>query len=363
MAGETDFNLTIARQGTFFVSGAYCDRASGDHVMTGQMYVEYQIPANLAHATPIVMMHGAGQTGNNFRSTPDGRPGWADLFLSWGYGVYVVDQVGRGRSGLAPELSGKTMSFAAETVQNRFTAGASRGLWPQAELHTQWPGVSGQMGDPVFDQYFASTVPGIADHRLAEDLNAVALAALFDRIGPGIMMVHSQSGGSGWRIGDARPDLVKAIVSVEPMGPPFSEMEWVGPPNYGRHRNDITYPYGICRGKLTFDPPVADPAELVGPWQSAPDGPGCVVGRLQAEPARKLVNLAGIPVLILSGEGSYHAGYDHLTSQFLTQAGVANTHIRLEQRGIRGNGHMMMLEKNNREVARLIADWLEQSLR
>jgi hypothetical protein len=78
----------------------------------------------------------------------------------------------------------------------------------------------------------------------------------------------------------------------------------------------------------------------------------------QREPARQLANLKSVPVLILSSEASYHAAYDHCTSQYLSQAGVKNTFIRLPDRGIRGNGHMMMLERNNQDIAALIAEWV-----
>ena len=94
--------------------------------------------------------------------------------------------------------------------------------------------------------------------------------------------------------------------------------------------------------------------------QEKADGPGMVRGWLQAEPARRLVNLAGIPILILTAEASYHAVYDHCTSRYLTQAGVTHTFTRLESVGIRGNGHMMMLEKNNLQIAEVIADWLRK---
>jgi hypothetical protein len=33
--------------------------------------------------------------------------------------------------------------------------------------------------------------------------------------------------------------------------------------------------------------------------------------------------------------------------------------VRLEEKGIRGNGHMVMLEKNNLEVAAFLAGWVE----
>lgn len=37
--------------------------------------------------------------------------------------------------------------------------------------------------------------------------------------------------------------------------------------------------------------------------------------------------------------------------------------IRLTDKGIRGNGHMMMLEKNNLEIAAVMADWLKENVK
>jgi hypothetical protein len=81
---------------------------------------------------------------------------------------------------------------------------------------------------------------------------------------------------------------------------------------------------------------------------------------LQSGTPRKLVNLAGIPILIVTAEASYHAPYDHCTSAFLRQAGVAHDFVRLPEVGIRGNGHMMMLEKNSLEIARYLETWIMQ---
>ena len=62
------------------------------------------------HPYPIVMIHGGGQNGSNFTGTPDGREGWAQYFLRQGYAVYVVDQVGRGRSPLHPSYGATVLS-------------------------------------------------------------------------------------------------------------------------------------------------------------------------------------------------------------------------------------------------------------
>ena len=97
-ASAQESPLTLAKHGYFFVGGQYV-QSGGKEVMAGQMYVEYLTPEKNTHPYPIVMIHGTAQTGSNFIGTPDGRPGWAHNFLAHGYRVYVVDQVGRARSG------------------------------------------------------------------------------------------------------------------------------------------------------------------------------------------------------------------------------------------------------------------------
>ena len=69
-----------------------------------------------------------------------------------------------------------------------------------------------------------------------------------------------------------------------------------------------------------------------------------------------------MPILIVMGEASYHAPYDHCTVKYLQQAGVKPTFIRLADRGVKGNSHVLIIEKNNTESAAVIAEWLEQAL-
>jgi pimeloyl-ACP methyl ester carboxylesterase len=350
--------IVLATQGNFFVGGRYFT-ASGLQYMSHQMYVEYQIPQKVKHKYPVVLIHGGGLTGSYMSSTSDGREGWNSFFLRKGYAVYVVDQPARGRSAYHADVNGPVTRGDAVRLQQLFTATASYNLWPQARLHTQWPG-SGLIGDATFDQFFASEVQGVGA-LTAEELSRAAGIALLDRIGPAILLTHSQSGPYGWQIADARPRLVKAIVAVEPNGPPFYEMNFVGAPDYFMY-GALGRAWGITRIPITMDPPATDPGQLSPVLQAAPDGPGLIRCYLQANPARRLPNLARIPIAIVTGEASFRATYDHCTSKYLTQAGVANDHIRLGEVGIHGNGHMMMIEKNNNEVAAFIARWLEENV-
>ena len=351
--------LHIADQGMFFVGGRYVGAGAG-RSMQGQMYVQYQLPAKRRRKYPVVMIHGGGQTAANFLSTPDGRRGWADDFLAHGYAVYVVDQPGRGRSGYYAGY-GKSEARGTGPVTERFVAPERAGLWPQAKLHTQWPG-KGSPGDPHFDQFYASQVASMTDVAALEGMMREAGAALLDRIGPAILLTHSQGGPFGWTIADARPRLVKGILAIEPNGAPLYEVKFTGAPEWFQD-DVVTRPWGITRGPLAFSPAARDASELRFIRQDKSDGPGLVRCWLQAGKSRQLVNLKGIPILIVTAEASYHAPYDHCTSQFLTQAGVKNDFVRLADHGIRGNGHMMMLEKNNLEISAFLRRWLEKRVK
>lgn len=351
--------LVIAKQGSFYVGGRYVEAKSGGRIMAGQICVEYQIPAERTQPFPIVMIPGGHQSATCFTVTPDGRDGWAQYFLRRGYAVYVMDQPGRGRSVHHPEVHGKLLWVPAERISRDFTAPERHKLYPQAELHTQWPG-TGVPGDQAFDAFFASQLNNIADRAIIQHQNQDAGAALLDRIGPAILLTHSQSGTFGWLIADARPRLVKAIVAVEP-GCPVGFIEPKGPPDWFDY-SGVERVWGLASIPLTYDPPVRNAGELRFVLPEKPEAPGLSRCWLQAEPARKLPNLAGIPIAIISGEASFHTAYDPGTSRFLRQAGVANDYIPLADRGIRGNGHMMMLEKNSDEVAGVIADWLGNRL-
>jgi pimeloyl-ACP methyl ester carboxylesterase len=347
--------LPIARQGYVFAGGKY-STVDNQQVMSGQLYAEFQIPVKQTHRWPIVMVHGLGQTGSNFTGTPDGREGWAQFFLRHGYAVYVIDQPGRGKAAYEAALYGPATQVDLENVLRRFIAPERYNLWPQAHMHTQWPG-QGAPGDPIFDQFYASQVPSIQNYALPQALNRDAILALLDKIGPAILLTHSQSGGFGWPVADARPDLVKAVIAVEPSGPPFTDVLNVGAPDWFHDADAPTRPWGVTAIPLSYSPPVA---KLTAVQQEKSDGPGLARCWLQEAPAKTLPNLGKVSILILTAEASYHAPYDHCTVKYLEQAGVHPVWVKLPDAGIHGNGHMMMLEKNNNDIAELMSRWLDK---
>jgi pimeloyl-ACP methyl ester carboxylesterase len=351
--------ISIAKQGYLFAGGKYTT-VGNRQVMVGQAYVEYQIPRRRTQPYPIVIIPGSGQTATNFNGTPDGREGWTQFFLRKGYAVYIVEPPGRGRSGHQPEVDGPLNHPQVRNAETRFTATARTNLWPQARLHTQWPG-AGVAGDPIFDEFFKSQVPSVSKPDLIQALNRDAAAALLDKIGPAIVMTHSQSGGFGWPIMDARPNLVKALIQIEPSGPPFRNLDLIGAPDYFRDAEGVK-PWGLTAVPLKYSPAVTDPSQLSFVQQDKPDGEGLAKCWMQASPARQLPELQKAPILILTGEASFHAAYEHCNVKYLEQAGVRPTWIHLGRAGIHGNGHMMMLEKNNMQVADLIVRWLVKSV-
>lgn len=360
--------LMIAKQGFFYIGGRRFDTSAGP-VIADRMYVEFQIPEKKTQPYGIVLYHGGGPSGAEWGMTPDGREGWREYFLRRGFTVYVVDAPTVGRSGYNSLVDGPQtiVSFSPEGEENRLTRSEDHPLWPQARKHSQFPG-TGLPGDPSFEALVAHGLPGVegvkdnilpplAVLQRTDEITQAASAALLDRIGPSIILTHSRAGTFGWLIADARPKLVKAVVAVEPNGPPFYNTLVGGNPT------TVARPWGLTYAKLSFRPAPKSAAELAPTKQLAPDSKDLVGCWPMGGRKRTLPNLKGIPILIVTSEASYHAQYDQCTSQFLTGAGVANEHLRLESIGIHGNGHVMMLEKNSDEIAGVIANWLEKKVR
>ena len=98
--------LVIEKQGVFSSGGRVTEPIAGEYDATQNWLDQerkgttthvdhantlYQIPAG-GNGTPVVFLHGYGQTRTGWQSTPDGREGWSDLFLRKGYSVFLVDQ-------------------------------------------------------------------------------------------------------------------------------------------------------------------------------------------------------------------------------------------------------------------------------
>jgi pimeloyl-ACP methyl ester carboxylesterase len=346
--GATANPHDLAEWSYFWLGVKPAKLAKGTVVNGEQMYVEYFVPAQVRHPFSIVCVHGGGGQGLDWLTTPDGRPGWAHYFVQEGYKVYVVDRPGHGRSPFHPDLHGAFPARAAtyDNVARQFTAPekAPMPYGPEAARHNQWPG-TGLIGDPITDQMIAGQGGSfLPDLERTHRVWAERAGELLDKIGPAVIMTHSMGGPFAWIAANARPNLVVGLLPVEPAGPPFGSLKW-----------------GIAAAPLAYDPPASDPSELKT-TKVEPKEQGRASYLLQAEPARKLKNLQGIPIGFTTSPASYHWPYDQGTVAFLRQAGGTVQHIELDTLGVNGNAHFMMMEKNNREVLQPILDFLEKTV-
>ncbi|HXQ50516.1 MAG TPA: alpha/beta hydrolase [Stellaceae bacterium] len=351
--------LALAKTGWLYVGGQVIT-ANEKQYTVGQMYAEYMIPAKRLHPYPVIMVHGGTMSGTNYTGTPDGRDGWAQDFARAGYAVYVVDQVGKGRSPYYPDVYGPNEQTDMANNQSRYVAQEKFNLWPQAHLHTQWPGGSA-LEDESVRQLVSSQLPSIRNFHRQQELNSAGLIALVDKIGPTILLVHSQAGAFAWPVADARPDLVKGILAIEPNGPPVHDVQMTGAPDWFKY-GGVALSWGVTDVPLTYAPPAKDASELRFVQQDEADGPGLVRCYAQAEPARQLPNLQKIPVLVLTAEASYHAPYDHCTVKYLRQAGIDASWIKLADEGIHGNSHVMMMETNSKDISAVIIAWANEAI-
>jgi pimeloyl-ACP methyl ester carboxylesterase len=351
----------LARTGIFYAGGQY-EGEPGKETMGGDAYVVVWVPKQIKHPYPIVYVHGAGQTATDWEQTPDGRPGWAYYFAKQGYVQYMVDSPARGRSPYVPGVDGNLTIRTVPNLEEIFTASAKKGNFPRAHLHSQFPG-TGLMGDPIFDNFAKTQVQFLAGGGPVgqDEMTHRALVALLDAMhSPVILLTHSQGGTPGWLTADSRPNQVKAIVTIEPAAPPIkgvntATLKYVDGPG--------GLSWGVAAQPITYDPPVKDPAELQPVLEEKSDAPGDVVPcYVQKEPAHKLVNLEKIPVVYLSSEGGYHREYDPCLAKWLNQAGVHTQFVRLEDVGIHGNGHELMLEKNSDDIAKWIGTWMDKNV-
>jgi pimeloyl-ACP methyl ester carboxylesterase len=216
-------------------------------------------------------------------------------------------------------------------------------------------------GDAIFDSFYASQLQYQSNSTYTAILNNAAYIALLHNIGePVILITHSQSGQFGWQLADTIPELIKGLVQIEPGSTPFET--WIGPPFAEGYLPPFPpTPYGLSQLPLQYDPPIGHDPSLLKRQHVPPASPDLAPCILQAEPARKLVNIAKVPQLQIVSEASWHAVWDYCSAKYLKQAGCEVEFVPLESKGIHGNGHFSFMEKNNIEIAeRVVLPWLEK---
>ena len=305
----------LKEQGSFFVNGEVVKtenpggEAPAGRIVVNQMYVEYSVPKQRRPgAFPVIMVHGSGHTGKTYDTTPDGRDGWKQHFLRKGYTVYVIDHVGRARSGWNAEPINQAQTKRDATLIPKdgivqFTYERAWGVFRFGPKPDEWWPDS-KFPQKHVDQYMAQLVPN-TEATLAQPPRKTvdALAALLDKIGPAMVMVHSQSGVYGTQTALARPHLVKALINVE-----------------GRSGCNLT------------------------PEQTK--------------------TMAGVPWLNVAGDHQWNGEGECRTAvSNVGNAGGKAAFLGTYEKGVRGNTHMMMMDVNNLQVADWILEWIGKNVR
>ncbi|HJT62353.1 MAG TPA: alpha/beta fold hydrolase [Burkholderiales bacterium] len=313
--------LLIREQGSFAVGGSVKRGPDGQTLHGDHAYVFYQRPAS-ARKLPLVFWHGFGQFSKTWETTPDGREGFQNIFLRRGFGVYLIDQPRRGDAGRSTVPGTIAATPDDQTWFNIFRVG----IWPN-----HFPGVQFSRDPEALNQYFRSMTPDTGP--IDMDVNASAVAALFDKIGPAILVTHSHSGGMGW-LTAARSGNVRAIVSYEP-------------------GSGFIFPEG-----------------------EVPPAMASAGGTLQAVgvPLEQFMPLTRIPIVIYYGDNipaQPHAnpGQDQwrvrlamarLWADAVNRRGGDASVVHLPEAGLRGNTHFPFSDLNNLEVADLMSKFLAQ---
>ncbi|WP_116202933.1 alpha/beta fold hydrolase [Amycolatopsis circi] len=313
-----------SRRGHFWIPGERV-AMDGKTFQRGPMFVAWEAPEHVTRRYPIVLVHGGLLQGTEWLDTPDGRPGWAQRLVEAGYAVLVVDRPGHGRSPYHPEVIGAMAApFSYEEGRHVFFPPEA------AAAQTQWPFAPDD--DDALDAFIApfGGLPG--DLAASQEMDADRLARLLDRIGPAVVVTHSASGPDGWLLADRRPGLVAAVVSVEPMGPPFGATPGIG-----------SLDWGLTAAPVAFDPPRANAEEVRA-----------------ADPATlRIPALTGLPVAVVTGETAVFAAYAPAIVDFLATAGAAAEHLHLPDHGVLGNGHGLIYETNSDQALQPVLRWLD----
>jgi pimeloyl-ACP methyl ester carboxylesterase len=260
-------------------------------------YAQYFIPASVRAEVPLLLMHGGGMTGVAFETTPDGREGWLNFFLRRGWPVYNADAVERGRAGFAQSpaiFAGEPVFLAKPEPFERFRIGGGPGTYARSQVLE-----GSQFPVEAYDEFAKQIVP----RWIGTDAAVLAAyVAMVERVCPCVLVAHAQGTQFAFRAAETVPDKIRAIVAVEPAG-------------FG----DIA----------------------------------------------KVEALKNIPVMALYGDfidqdARWPAikgnGLRYLEA--IRAAGGTAEAVDLPQLGIVGNSHLLMMDKNNADIAEIINRWL-----
>jgi pimeloyl-ACP methyl ester carboxylesterase len=308
--------LRIAKQGSIEAGGEMVHCLTNDggdpnskrwppgRVMVNHVYATYQYPAEQTYKYPILFNPGGGHSARVYDTTPDGREGWLTLFVREGFAVYGVDRVNTGRAGSdICKINAVRLGVAPPAELPAINRYAAESAWVTFRWGPQFgvPYPDTQFPIEAAANYYPQTISTYRDPQELKK-SVAALAALIDKVGPSILQSWSSSGLMGYLTAVERPEMVKAILAVETSPGAFDEI-----------------------------------------------------------PAEGMKKLVKVPILIVIGDRAP----DRVETSRAFQKKMASlggdvTVDVLPEAGIRGNGHTLMLEKNNKVIMNRMISWLKE---
>ncbi len=337
--GESDNIIKIKEQGSFTIGGKVAkspgvfnpidhgffnpnnQSTEGQTLHGDHATVFYQIPSETRNL-PLVFWHGYGQSMRTWQTTPDGRKGFQSIFLEKKYSIYLIDQPRRGQSGRSTEPT----AIKANTDDQLWF-----GIFRLGVNNTFYPNVQFSKKPEALNQFFRQITPDTGP--LDINLNIKTVSKLFNKIGQGILVTHSHSGGQGW-LTALQNKNIKAIVSYEPG------------------------------------------SNFVFPENEVPDSIPYLGGTLSARgvPLEAFKNLTEIPIIIYYGDYIPkekvldNPGQEQWRAALMmakkwvaiiNKYGGDATLVHLPEKGIKGNTHFPMSDLNNQKIADLMYQWLK----
>lgn len=319
-----DKPLVLKARGSFYVGGEEVDQSPADlggagpvadKITVNQMYVDYMIPDGRLKA-PVVLIHGAGLSGKSYDTTPDGRAGWFEYFVRKAYPTYVVDQVGRARSGFNQGVLNRRLAGDGPPGETRgaFRFGTRVGIWtnfrfgprygetfPESQFPTEAAAELAKQGVPDMRAFIPAPNPTFK-----------ALADLGAGLKGAVLVSHSQSGHYPMEAVLLNPAGVRGIVALEP---------------------------GTCGNDQFSDEQIARLAKvptlvLFGDYLPVSTGFGPVTWQARLDACQtyaKRIKAAGGRIEVLDTKGL----------------------------GIRGNSHMLMQDRNSDAIADIVMKWID----
>ena len=322
--------LAIAKQGIFSSGGTVTEPVAGEFDET-QNWLDFSRSGNTAHvdhanvfyqipveetSSPMVFLHGYGQSRMGWMTTPDGRDGWSTSFLKKGHSVFLVDQPRRGEAGSTTAMTTDAVDTWAEDSkeylpgdQAWYTHFRIGRVAPERYEGSQFP-----EGDEAQNQFFRQMTPntGGFDMQVVADAMGEVMKDVKDMTGQkSVFVTHSQGGNVGW---DVDTENIAAIVAIEPGHAPEVDSEQY------QKLLDAKIPIVIYYGDYIDNGP--EDIATTTFWRNSRDG------------AQAFAD-------------AYNA------------AGGDCTVVNLPDEGITGNSHFMFEEMNSEEIADHVADWLE----